>query len=64
MTGTRRRVEKLEREVGVKEPVRIYCAHLGEVAPPGSVKVTFHLDRPGTDTESGRGDEDSEEGRA
>ncbi len=46
MRSARSRVEQLEREAGAAEPVRFYCTHLGEVAPPGAVKVTFTLDHP------------------
>lgn len=46
MRSARSRVEKLESEAGPAEPIRITWAHLGEVAPPGAVRVTFTLDRP------------------
>ena len=46
MRNARSRVERLESEAGASEPIRIYWAHLGEVAPPDAVRVTFTLDRP------------------
>ena len=46
MRNARSRVERLESEASAAEPIRIYCTHLGEVAPPGAIKVTFTLDHP------------------
>ena len=48
MTGTcGRRVERLEREAGAHNPIRIAFHQPGEIVPPGTRLVTFTLDSPG-----------------
>lgn len=51
MSNRINRIEKLEREAGAQEPVRVYCAELGDIVPPGCVVVTFKIDHPDRDGE-------------